>query len=103
MGRILCNRRAFDMEEKGQTNGMQHKVMLLDRKVGSFSGVTDVLTFDANEIVLDTELGRLMIRGKELHVNRLDLQKKEVEIDGAIDLLQYTTAPGRGIFGKWFG
>lgn len=91
------------MEEKGLTTGMQHKVTLLDRKEGCFSGVTDVLTFDANEIVLDTELGRLMIKGKELHVNRLDLQKKEVEIDGSIDLLQYTTAPGRSVFGKWFG
>jgi hypothetical protein len=45
----------------------------------------------------------LTIKGKELHVNRLDLQKKEVEIDGTVDMLQYSGTPGRGVFGKWFG
>jgi len=74
-----------------------------NRKSGSFTGVTDVVNFDANEIILDTELGRLTIKGKELHVNRLDLQKKEVEIDGTVDMLQYSGTPGRGVFGKWFG
>ena len=69
------------MEERGQSNSTgQHKLILQNRKSGSFTGVTDVVNFDANEIILDTELGRLTIKGKELHVNRLDLQKKEVEI-----------------------
>ena len=31
------------------------------------------------------------------------LQKKEVEIDGTVDMLQYSGTPGRGVFGKWFG
>ena len=88
----------------GQSNSTgQHKLILQNRKSGSFTGVTDVVNFDANEIILDTELGRLTIKGKELHVNRLDLQKKEVEIDGTVDMLQYSGTPGRGVFGKWFG
>ena len=62
------------MEERGQSNSTgQHKLILQNRKSGSFTGVTDVVNFDANEIILDTELGRLTITGKELHVNRLDL------------------------------
>ena len=66
------------MEERGQSNSTgQHKLILQNRKSGSFTGVTDVVNFDANEIILDTELGRLTIKGKrKLHVNRLDLQKK---------------------------
>ena len=87
------------MEERGQSNSTgQHKLILQNRKSGSFTGVTDVVNFDANEIILDTELGRLTIKGKELHVNRLDLQKKEVEIDGTVDMLQYSGTPGRGFF-----
>ena len=59
------------MEERGQSNSTgQHKLILQNRKSGSFTGVTDVVNFDANEIILDTELGRLTIKGKELHVNR---------------------------------
>lgn len=92
------------MEERGQSNGGgQHRLLLQNRKSASFTGVTDVVNFDANEIILETELGRLNIKGKDLHVNRLDLQKKEVDIDGTVDLLQYTGTPGRGVFGKWFG
>ena len=88
------------MEERGQSNSTgQHKLILQNRKSGSFTGVTDVVNYDANEIILDTELGRLTIKGKELHVNRLDLQKKEVEIDGTVDMLQYSGTPGRGVFG----
>lgn len=89
------------MEERGQSNSTgQHKLILQNRKSGSFTGVTDVVNFDANEIILDTELGRLTIKGKELHVNRLDLQKKEVEIDGTVDMLQYSGTPGRGCLWK---
>ena len=80
------------MEERGQSNSTgQHKLILQNRKSGSFTGVTDVVNFDANEIILDTELGRLTIKGKEL------------EIDGTVDMLQYSGTPGRGVFGKWFG
>ena len=32
-----------------------------------------------------------------------EMQKKEVEIDGTVDMLQYSGTPGRGVFGKWFG
>ena len=88
------------MEERGQSNSTgQHKLILQNRKSGSFTGVTDVVNFDANEIILDTELGRLTIKGKELHVNRLDLR----EIAGTGDMVQISRTPGRGVFGKWFG
>ena len=55
------------MEERGQSNSTgQHKLILQNRKSGSFTGVTDVVNFDANEIILDTELGRLTIKGLSL-------------------------------------
>ena len=44
------------MEERGQSNSTgQHKLILQNRKSGSFTGVTDVVNFDANEIILDTD------------------------------------------------
>ena len=49
---------------------MTHKLTLKDRKGGNFTGVRDVLSFDVNEILLDTDCGRLQIKGKELHVDR---------------------------------
>ena len=38
------------------------------------------MSFDENEIVLDTEMGLLTIRGKELHVKRLTLEKGELDL-----------------------
>ena len=49
-----------------------------------------MLSFDLREIVLETEQGMLMIRGNELHVNRLTLDKGEVDIDGRIDSFVYS-------------
>ena len=56
----------------------------------AINGVSDVLSFDVGEVLLETEQGMLMIRGSELHVSRLTLEKGEVDIDGRIDSLTYS-------------
>ena len=61
------------MEEK--ITSKSHKLMLNNRRNGSFTGILDVLSFDLSEILLETELGMLHIKGKDLHVNRLNLEK----------------------------
>lgn len=71
------------------------------------SGVRDVLSFDAKEVYLETEQGILLIRGDELHVNRLSLEKGEVDVDGKIDSLAYsdreeTAKKAAGFFGRMF-
>ena len=67
-----------------------HKVLLANRKSANFSGVLDVLSFDVNEILLETEQGMLLIKGNDLHVNRLSLEKGEIDIEGRIDSLTYS-------------
>lgn len=92
------------MEEKTITK--QHKMILSNRNVGSFTGILDVLSFDLGEILLETELGMLHIRGRDLHVNRLNLDKGEVDIDGQIDALTYSEVSGfakkNKVLGKLF-
>ena len=67
-----------------------HKVLLANRKSANFSGVLDVLSFDVNEILLETEQGMLLIKGNDLHVNRLSLDQGEVDVTGKIDGLTYS-------------
>lgn len=67
-----------------------HKVTVTARNIALITGVLDVLSFDPNEVLLETELGMLMIRGEELHVNRLNLEKGEVDIDGKTDSFVYS-------------
>ena len=64
--------------------------MISNRKTGVLNGVVDVLSFDVGEILLETELGMLMIKGNDLHVNRLTLEKGEIDIEGKIDSLTYS-------------
>lgn len=73
-----------------------HKVSMTNRKNCLINGVNDVLSFDIHEILLETEQGMLMIKGDDLHVSRLTLEKGEVDIDGRIDSLTYSDAAGSG-------
>lgn len=67
-----------------------HKVVMTNRRTCTINGVKDVLSFDIHEILLETEQGMLMIKGEELHVNRLTLDKGEVDVDGKIDSFTYS-------------
>lgn len=77
------------MEEKQQRPD-NHKLTVDGRKRATITGVKDVISFDAKEIVLETELGGLTIKGDELHVNRLTLERGEVDVDGKMDGFQYS-------------
>lgn len=70
-----------------------HKIMLNNRKTGTVSGVLDVISFDVSEVLLETEQGMLNVKGKDLHVNRLNLEKGEVDIEGMVDTLSYAQIP----------
>ncbi len=84
------------MEDLNHVNKRPHKLMLTDRRTCTISGVNDVLSFDVNEILLETEQGMLMIKGTQLHVSRLSLDKGEVDVDGRIDSFTYSENAGYG-------
>lgn len=81
------------MEELNST-GRMHKVILTNRRTCTINGVNDVISFDIHEILLDTEQGMLMLKGDDLHVNRLTLEKGEVDVDGRIDSFTYSDSSG---------
>ena len=66
------------------------------------------VSFDLNEILLETEQGMMMVKGNDLHVNRLSLEKGEVDIDGRVDSFTYTektsfAKKGEGLLTRLFG
>ncbi len=67
-----------------------HKLVVNNRKTSMVTGVIDVLSFDLNEILLETEQGMMMVKGTDLHVNRLSLEKGEVDLSGNIDSISYS-------------
>ena len=66
------------------------KVSIVNRSQGTITGVKDVLAFDTGEVLLDTELGMLQIKGADLHVIRLMLEKGEIAFEGRIDSMAYS-------------
>ena len=76
------------MEERQASR--QHRVILTNRGTCALNGISDILSFDVNEILLETEQGMLLIKGNDLHVNRLSLEKGEIDIEGRIDSLTYS-------------
>ena len=93
------------MEEKMVNK--THKVTLNNRRSGSFTGILDVISFDIAEILLETEMGMLHVKGKDLHVNRLNLEKGEVDIEGMVEAFTYSQVPmgikkGDSLLGKLF-
>lgn len=88
------------MEELTNVNKRAHKLMLNNRRTCNLTGINDVLSFDENEIILETEQGMLMIKGNELHVSRLTLDKGEVDVDGRVDSFTYSEQAGMGSRGE---
>lgn len=70
-----------------------HKLTLEGRNRLSLTGVTDVGSFDESAAVLETGRGTLIVRGRDLHVERLELEAGEVRLSGEVDSLSYEESP----------
>jgi sporulation protein YabP len=68
-----------------------HRCVLTNRAGASLTGVREVVAFDENQVILDTDLGLMTIKGKELHVSRLTLEKGELDVEGQLDSLVYSS------------
>ena len=94
------------MEERERPKS-GHKLTLTNRNLANSTGVKDVISFDVKEILLETEQGMLTIKGQDLHVKRLTLEKGEVDVDGALDSFSYSNLEsfeirGESLFARMF-
>ena len=73
-------------------NKKPHGIILENRKKLCITGADDVLGFNEETVSVSTSLGNLIIRGSSLHINKLNLDTGEVEVEGTVDSLQYTNS-----------
>ncbi|MCI6677543.1 MAG: sporulation protein YabP [Clostridiales bacterium] len=78
------------MDEKQQN--ANHRIVMHNRNECQMTGVRDVISFTAEEALLETEMGILQIKGQNLHMSRLTLEKEEIDIDGEIVSMVYSSA-----------
>lgn len=87
------------MEEKYNFRGGQHRLVIENREHTEITGVLHVDSFDDEEVIMETEIGLLAVRGENLHIKHLNLEQGEITIDGYVLELAYAEekhARGRG-------
>ena len=77
------------MEEK--QSARVHRVSLENRKKTVITGVQDIHSFNENEVLLLSEAGKILLKGEQLHVRKLNLEKGDAEVEGRVDSLLYLT------------
>lgn len=78
-------------------------IILENRKKLSISGVLDVLSFDDQIIILETDLGMLTVKGEDLRINKLSIDTTEVVIEGEINNLSYSEKQDKKTSGSLLG
>ena len=68
---------------------LPHKLQLNERKSLTMTGVTEVVSFDENAVVLQTSLGLLIVQGQQLSLKNLSLDGGQVAVEGSISALTY--------------
>ncbi|MDQ0228513.1 sporulation protein YabP [Metabacillus niabensis] len=86
---------------------LEHDVIMKGRKLIEITGVKQVESFDSEEFLLDTVMGALAIRGQNLQMKNLDVDKGVVSIKGSriFDLIYLDEQHGekaKGLFSKLF-
>ena len=73
-------------------SGILQNLILENREKLSISGVTDVLSFDDQIIILETDLGLLTVKGDNIRINKLSIDTSDVIIEGNINSLIYSNS-----------
>ena len=82
---------------------LPHELSLRERKELSITGVTEVVSFDEETVVLRTGLGTLIIQGSGLRLNQLSQNGGQVEVSGTVSTLVYQEPRQSGGLRRFFG
>lgn len=73
-----------------QVSNKSHKLTMVNRKGLTLTGINDVISFDMNEVLLESSQGMLLIKGKDLKVEKVQLEHGEVDVEGEVESLTYS-------------
>ncbi len=82
---------------------LPHRLTLDERSALTMTGVQEVVSFDDTTVVLHTELGTLVIQGRELQLKQLSLNGGQVAVEGNISSLVYEEPRQGGWMRRLFG
>lgn len=76
------------------------ELTLTNRERLEATGVLQVISFDAGEIVLETQIGLLILRGEGMHITHLDLNQGDLVVQGLVNMVEYSEHRGKKLKAK---
>ena len=84
--------------------GLPHKLTMNERKKLTVTGVTEVISFEEDAVVLKTGMGILTVQGRQLQLKTLSLEGGEVDVEGTVSALIYEEPrQSGGVLRRLFG
>ena len=80
---------------KEMESSFNHGISIAERKNILVTGVKKIESFDNEEFLMDTTLGFLIIKGRELEIIKLDTYQGNVSIKGSVDSLSYVSGDSK--------
>jgi sporulation protein YabP len=81
-----------------------HQIMVVDREEITIDGITNLGSYDDRQIVLETDQGMLVLKGEDLNVKQLNLEKGNIIVEGFLKSIEYDDTRGQkkgvGFFGR---
>lgn len=80
-----------------------HNLSLKNRKTLEMDGIKEVVTFNEEKVILQTNLGNLDIKGRNLNIQKLNLDDGSIKIEGYFFSLEYNDKTiKKGIINRLF-
>ncbi len=76
-------------QERNTLPTSPHNIIMENRKKLTISGIREIESFNEQTIEAITDMGALIIKGENLHINKLNKETKEIAIEGKISSLIY--------------
>lgn len=81
----------MEVKKEIKIEDKRSNLLLENRKKLTINGVIEVINFNENQILLNTDVGMMVVKGQQLKMNKLDVQNGDVVISGKVDAFVYTS------------
>ncbi|MCL2500007.1 MAG: sporulation protein YabP [Defluviitaleaceae bacterium] len=92
--------------EEKKRSASRHMLQVDKREHVQVTGLIDVISFDEESVIGETEMGVIIIKGGNLHVNKINLDSGELSVSGEIDGVTYENPGGpakaKSLLGRMF-
>lgn len=82
---------------------LPHRLTISERKNLTMTGVTEVVSFDENAVILHTSVGTVVVQGQDLQLKTLSPDGGQVVVTGTVTALSYAQSRSGGWARRLFG